>query len=170
MIGVAVDTSKLAGVLERLETLAAAGNYQAEIGWLENTPPEIKRRAFLMEYRMAARPGYGGGQNPPTGWAILRRTKLYIEQNLERDVNTLLSLGFSGRELMEQLATMYKETLIEYLLSVTDPPLKESTKRWKEWRKEHGLSDPDYPAEKIWVDTAETLDAIDAQVVPAGEK
>jgi hypothetical protein len=169
MIGVEVDTSKLAGVLERLETLAAAGNYQAEIGWLENTPPEIKRRAFLMEYRMAERPGYGGDQDPPTGWAILRRTRLYIEQNLERDVHTLLALGFSGRELMEQLATMYKETLIEYLMSVTDPPLKKSTIWWKEWRKKHGLSS-DYPASKIWVDTAETLDAIDAQVVPAGEK
>jgi hypothetical protein len=169
MFGIEVDTSGLAGVLARLETLAAAGNYQAEIGWLENTPPEIKRRAFLMEYRMAERPGYGGKEDPPTGWAILRRTRLYIEQNLERDVNILLSLGFSGRELMEQLATMYKETLIEYLMTVTDPPLQESTKRWKEWRKKHGLSS-DYPASKIWVDTAETLDAIDAQVVPVGEK
>lgn len=140
------------------EWLAFAGQ-QGEVGWLEGTPPAVLERAYGMEYGLAARPGY-------ETWAILRQVRMYAEEALLVDVEMLYQAGQRGAELMAALAELYETRLVEALHSVVSPELSAYTVALKKWKKGKGLSDPGYPPEKIWVDTAETLNAISSRTVP----
>jgi hypothetical protein len=146
---------------EALDSWLQAAAVQAEFGWLEGTSPDVLTRAHAMEYELASRPGY-------EPWAIVRQVWLYANENLAQDIAQLYDSGLRGQALMEALAQQYAEHLRTALLNVMEPPLAEFTVAFKRWKKEHGLSSPQFPPEKIWIDTAETFEAIDAAVVPVG--
>lgn len=149
---------------KKLEEWFKFASVQGEFGWIEEmATPDALYKAYRMEYELAKRPGY-------EPWGILRSVWLYGEEgaNLANDVEQLYQRGLTGYDLMEELAGVYAQYLREALLSVMSPPLSEYTIMDKEERKRRGESNPNWPPEKIWIDTAETFENISHRILPVG--
>lgn len=157
----------LGRVIADLRTSASLG---VNVGWIDGTSQDVLERVWSMELASQTRaPEY-------EGWAVARRTKQKLKDAWGNEFIAMWLNGVRGAALWESIGKNAQLVMVETLLGTHTPQLTPTTieMKFKKWQdpiegKKYSRGIGVYGPAKIFVETGESLESINYEIVPMSQ-